>query len=97
MVRLPVVTEIMGERPSLVQWLRLYLPMQGVWVGSIPGLGAKIAYTSRPEKPKHKTSNIVTNSIKTLKMVHIKKILKKHHGEILLPRPSFCACYYADT
>ena len=27
--------------------------------------------------PKHKTSNIVTNSIKTLKMVNIKKTFKK--------------------
>ena len=29
------------------------------------------------KKTKHKTSNIVTNSIKTLKMVNIKKTFKK--------------------
>ena len=29
------------------------------------------------KKPKHKTSNVVTNSIKTLKMAHSKNIFKK--------------------
>ena len=42
--------------------------------GSIPGRGAKIPHASRPKKPKHKTETILR---KTLKMVHIKKILKK--------------------
>ena len=41
--------------------------------GSIPGRGAKIPRASPPKN----RSNIVTNSIKTLKMVHIKKIIKK--------------------
>ena len=44
-------------------------------VCSIPGQGAKIPYASQPtEKPEHKNnrSKIVTNSIKTLKMVHTK-------------------------
>ena len=45
-------------------------------VGLIPGWSAKIPYTLRPKKPTHR-SNIVTNSIKTLKMVHIKKFFKK--------------------
>ena len=44
--------------------------------GSIPGRGAKIPHASWPKKkqtPKHKNrGNIVTNSIKTLKVVHIK-------------------------
>ena len=44
---------------------------------SISGQGAKIPHALGPKKPKNKTSNIVTNSIKTLKMVHIKKKLKK--------------------
>ena len=39
----------------------------------IPGPGAKIPHALWP-KPKHKNrSTIVTNSIKTLKMVRIKK------------------------
>lgn len=36
------------------------------------GQGARIPGTSWPKK-KHKTSNFVTNSVKTLKLVHIKK------------------------
>ena len=40
--------------------------------GSIPGQETKIPHASRPKNPKHR-SNTVTNSIKTLKMVHIKK------------------------
>ena len=44
--------------------------------GLIPGQGAKIPHALQPTPlPKHK---VVTSSIKTLKMVHIKKnILKK--------------------
>ena len=46
--------------------------------GSIPGWGAKIPHASRPKNQETKNrSNIVTNSVKTLKRVHIKKILKK--------------------
>ena len=46
---------------------------------SIPGWGAKIPHASRLENQNIKQSNIVTNSIKTLRTVHIKKkkILKK--------------------
>ena len=48
--------------PYRPQWLRLCFPMQGIWVQSLVGelrcLEAK--------KPKYKT-DIVTNSIKTLK------------------------------
>ena len=39
--------------------------------GSIPGQGAKIPHALRPKN--QNISSIVTNSIKTLKMVHIKK------------------------
>ena len=46
------------------------LPSNSGSKGSIPGKGAKIHHASQP---KNKTeSNIVTNSIKNLKMVHIK-------------------------
>ena len=40
--------------------------------GSIPGLGAKISHASQPKNQNIKQSNFVTNSIETLKMVHIK-------------------------
>ena len=47
-------------------------------VGLIPGQGAKIPLTSGPEKTKTlNRSNIVADSMKTLKMVQIKIILKK--------------------
>ena len=49
-------------------------------VGSIPGQGTKIPRASWPKNQNIKNrSNIVTNSIKTFKTVHIqkKKILKR--------------------
>ena len=57
--------------------------------GSIPGQGTKIPHASQPKRQKQtnrKTQNkmnIVTNSIKTLKMVHMKKILEK--GQDIAP------------
>ena len=42
-------------------------------MGSTPDQGTKIPHASLPESQKHKADNIVANSIKTLKMVHIKK------------------------
>ena len=52
--------------PLGVLWLRLHLPMQGVWVQSLVGdLATK--------KTIQKRSNIVANSRKTLKIVHFKK------------------------
>ena len=42
--------------------------------GLIPGQGAKIPHASWPKNQNIKNrSNVVTNSISTLKMVHIKK------------------------
>ena len=41
----------------VVQWLKLHLPMQGVWVqslGGIPIQGTKIPHASWPKKPKQK-------------------------------------------
>ena len=56
------------------------LPSNAGSVGSIPGEEAKIDPTCLvAKKKKHKKqnrSNMVTNSKKTLKMVHIKKINK---------------------
>ena len=54
------------------------LPSNAGGVGSIPGQGAKIPHVSWSKNQSIKNrSNIVTNSIKTLKMVHIKKKKKK--------------------
>ena len=58
----------------VVQWLRICLPGKGVWVQSL-------VVELRPHTPRRqnkrniKRSNVLTNSVKTLKMVHIKKIL----------------------
>ena len=66
----------------MVQWLRLYLPMQGMQVPSLVG-GLR---SRMPHSQKIKTeirSNIVTN-LKTLKMVHIKKNLLKKCNSVEL-------------
>ena len=58
------------------KWLNLCLPMQGLQVQSL----VEELRSHVPLGQKAKTenrSNIVTNSIKTLKMAHIKKVLKK--------------------
>ena len=61
----------------MVQWLRLCLPMKGVAVQSL--VGELRSHTPHGEKPKTlNRNNIVTNSIKTLKVIHIQKnIFKK--------------------
>ena len=60
----------------MVQWLRLHLPMQGVRVQSLVGeLRFRVPCCQKTKK-KHR-SNIVTNSIKTPKSIHLKKKLKK--------------------
>ena len=48
--------------------------------GSVPGWGAKIPHVFWPKSQNKNRSNFVTNSITTLKMVHIKtkKNLKKN-------------------
>ena len=51
----------------MIQWLTLHLPVQG-GSGLIPCWEAKISHSSGPKNPKHKTSsNIVRNSITTVK------------------------------
>ena len=53
-------------------------PPSTAGAGSIPGQGAEIPPTSQPKKSKPRNgSNIVTSSIKTLKMAHIKKIFER--------------------
>ena len=53
-------------------------PSNAGGTGLIPGWGAKIPHALQPKNQNIKNkSNIVTNSMKTLKMVHIKKIFKK--------------------
>ena len=60
-----------------VHWLRLHLPMQRVWVPSLVWELRSHMLCSKKNKTENR-SNIVTNSIKTLKMIHIfKKILKE--------------------
>ena len=49
-------------------------PSNAEGVGSISGQGAKIPHASQPKNQNIK-QNSVTNSIKTLKMVHIKQNL----------------------
>ena len=53
-------------------------PSNAGGVGSLPGQGAKIPHDWQPKNQniKHR-NNIVTNSIKALKMVHSKKKKKK--------------------
>ena len=47
-------------------------------MGSIPGPGAEILHALKPRNQIiKKKKKFVTNSVKTLKMVHIKKNLKK--------------------
>ena len=49
------------------------LPFNAGSVGSISGQGVKIPHALGSKKPNIKQKQFVTNSIKTLKMVHIKK------------------------
>ena len=53
------------------------LPSNAGCAGSIPGQGAKISHASWSKNQTKNRSNIVTNSVKTLKLVHIKKFFKK--------------------
>ena len=86
----------------VAQWLRLLLP---VWRGadSIPGQGAKTSHASGPKhsnqgKTKNR-SNMVTNSIKTFKMVHIKKKknLKKIHLSLTSQTSSYLSMCNENT
>ena len=54
------------------------LPSNAGGAGSNPHQGTKIPHALWTKKQNIKRSNIVTNSIKILKMVHIKKSFKKN-------------------
>ena len=61
-------------------------------VGSIPAREAKIPHASGPKTQNiEKRNNVVMNLIKTLKMVHIKKILKEKKRKTALLRYNSCA------
>ena len=74
-------------------------PYNADGMGLIPGWGAKISHASRPKKKKkakQNRTNMVKNSMKTLKMFHIKNqnLLKKdthnqNYNEIPLPHPHY--------
>ena len=75
----------------MVQWLRLCLPMQQT--GSIPSLGAKIPHASQSKKQNIRQKQYFNNSIKTLKVAHIKEVLisislkiQKSLKNLILPR-----------
>ena len=56
--------------------IELHFKNSWIGAGSIPGQEAKILHPPWPKNPKHNRSNIVANSVKILKMVHMKKSLK---------------------
>ena len=62
-----------------IWWLRL--PSSAGGAGLMPGQGTKISPAFWPKNPKKYTSNVVTNSIKTIKMAHFtkKKIFKNEN------------------
>ena len=59
-------------------------PSNAEGTGSIPGREAKIPHALGPKTKTENRSNIVTNSIKTLKIVHIKKKKKNKKNAINL-------------
>ena len=62
----------------MVQWLRLCLSMQGIWVRSLVRELRSTCLLSKIKTNKTENeSNIVTNSIKTKKVVQSKKNFKK--------------------
>ena len=76
----------------MVQWLRLHLPMQGVWVRSL--VRELRFHIPRGQKTKTKSrSYIATNSIKTLKILQIKKKLLKKETEERDHEPKKCGQY----
>ena len=68
----------------MVQWLRLCLPMQGMWVRShVRELRSTCLLAKIKTNKTENESNIVTNSIKTEKVVWSKKKkLKKKRNNV---------------
>ena len=62
------------------------LPSNAEDAGSILGQGSKILHPLRPKNQNRK--NIATNSIKILKMFHIRKILKRRKKKNLVEKSS---------
>ena len=63
-----------AETSLVVQWWRLHLLMQGVQVrAKSVAHASKSNKQTKNKKTKHKQQDIVTNSTKTLEIVHIKK------------------------
>ena len=61
----------------VVHWLTFQRPMKWVWIQSqVRELRFHLPRGGPP--PKKRCKNIVTNSTKTLKMVHVKKIFLKN-------------------
>jgi len=78
------------ETSLVVQWWDHALPLQGKSLvllldqtGLILGQGTKISFAQWPKTKTSDRSNIATNSVKTLKMVHIKNIFLKSEQENL--------------
>ena len=71
--RIPTASEFSQVTSLVIHWLRLHLPMQGVRVQSL--VGELRSYKTQGQKSQNinNRSNIVTTSIKTSKMVLIKK------------------------
>ena len=67
-------------------------PFNAGSVGSTPGWGARIPHTLQPEPQTGSRNNIVTNSLKSLKVVHKKKKknLKKRAGHVQTFKSCFC-------
>ena len=55
------------------------MPFPTGGAGSTPGCGAKTPGALGPKNKTENRNNIVTNSMKTLKMVHIKKRKEKKY------------------
>ena len=64
-----------------VQWLRPCLPKQGMCVQTLV-CGAKIPHALRPKNQTQSKNNTVTNSMKSLKMVHTKEKQTKSLKEL---------------
>ena len=62
----------------LVQCLRLCLPMQGVWVQCLIGKLRSPHMAWGQETKTENRNNIIANSVKTYKMIHIKRTSKNN-------------------
>ena len=85
-----------GRDFLVVQWLRLCLLTQGVQVRFL----VKELRSHMPHGQNTKMwnrNNTIRNPIKTLKMVHIKKILKKWEGRGSMGFNGACDCHHRSN